>query len=90
MRGVKYRTNKNIEMLRIIFRPNKWKYQLNFQRIALNTIPKTEKHMLVMDKFTHAENLYQPLQTDNEQYKKALTFLSGYNGIFNVTNKNKF
>ena len=42
----------------------------------------------VMDKSTHEEYLSQPLQTNNKQFKIAVTFLSGYNGIFNVTEKN--
>ena len=48
-----------------------------------------EEHMLiVMDKRTHEEHLSQPLQTINKQFKIAITFLSGYNGIFKVTNDN--
>ena len=44
-----------------------------------------------MDKTTHEEHLLQPLQTNNKQFEIAVTFLTGYNGIFNVTNtKNKF
>ena len=59
------------------------------EQIAFNTRPKIEEHMLiVMDKSTHEEHLYQPLQTNNRQFKIAVTFLSGYNGIFNVTNEN--
>ena len=41
-----------------------------------------------MDKSTHAEHLSQALQTKNKQFKIAVTFLTGYNGIFNVTNTN--
>ena len=41
-----------------------------------------------MDKSTHEEHLFQPLQTNNKQFKIAVTFLSAYNGIFNVTNRN--
>ena len=41
-----------------------------------------------MDKSTHEEHLSQPLQTNNKQFKIAITFLTGYNGIFNVTNEN--
>ena len=44
--------------------------------------------LIVMDKSTHKEHLSQPLQTNNKQLKIAVTFLSGYNGIFNVTSKN--
>ena len=56
---------------------------------AFNTRPKIEEHMLMgMDKSTHEEHLFQPLQTNNKQFKIAVTFLSAYNGIFNVTNRN--
>ena len=59
------------------------------EQIASNTRPKIEEHMLiVMDKSTHEEHLSQPLQTNNKRIKTAVTFLSGYNGIFNVTNSN--
>ena len=60
------------------------------EQIAFNTRPKTEDHMLiVMDKSTHEEHLSQPLQTNNnEQFKITITFLTGYNGIFNITNLN--
>ena len=52
--------------------------------------PKIEEHMLVvMNRSTHEEHLSQPLQTKNKQFKKAVTFLTGCNGIFNVTSKNK-
>ena len=34
------------------------------------------------------EHLSQPLQTNNKQFKIAVTFQSGYNGIFKVTNSN--
>ena len=40
-----------------------------------------------MDKSTNEEHLSQPLQTNVKQFKIAVTFLTGYNGIFNVTNK---
>ena len=44
-----------------------------------------------MDKSIHEENLSQPLQTNNKQFKMAVSFQSRYNGIFNVTDrKNKF
>ena len=44
--------------------------------------------LFVMDKSTHEEHLSQPLQINNKQFKIAITFLTGYNGIFNVTNGN--
>ena len=57
------------------------------EQIAFKTRPKIEEHMLiVMDKSTHEKHLSQPLQTNNKQFKIA--FLTGYNGIFNVTDKN--
>ena len=42
-----------------------------------------------MDKSTLKDHLAQPLQNKNKQFKIHVTFLTGYNGIFNVTNKNK-
>ena len=59
------------------------------EQIAFNTRPKIEEHMLIlMDKSTHEEHISQTLQTNNKQLKIAVTFLSGYNGIFNVTKSN--
>ena len=59
------------------------------EQIAFNTRPKIEEHMLIiMNRSTHEEHLFQPLQTNNKQFKIAITFLSAYNGIFNVTNSN--
>ena len=59
------------------------------EQIAFNTRHKIEEHMLIiMENSTHEEHLYQPLQTNNKQFKIAITFLSAYNGIFNVTSDN--
>ena len=59
------------------------------EQIAYNTRPKIEEHILiVMNESTHEEHLSQSLQTNNKQFKIAVTFLTGYNGIFNVTDKN--
>ena len=59
------------------------------EQIAFNTRRKIEEHMLiVMDKSTHEEHRSQPLHTNKKQYKIAITFLTGYNGIFNITSKN--
>ena len=59
------------------------------EQIALNTRPEIEEHKLVvMNKSSHKEHSSQTLQTNNKQIKIAVTFLSGYNGIFNVTNSN--
>ena len=59
------------------------------EQIAYNSRPKIEEHLLIiMDKSTYEEHLFQPLQTNNTQFKSAITFLSAYNGIFNVTNRN--
>ena len=59
------------------------------EQIAFKTRPKIEEHMLMaMNKSTHEEHLSQPLQTNNEQFKMAVTFLSTYNGIFSFTSKN--
>ena len=59
------------------------------EQIAFNTRPKIEEHMLIiMDKSTQEEHLSQPLQTNKKQYKVGITFLSCYNGIFNITSDN--
>ena len=59
------------------------------EQIAFNTRPKIEEHILfVMKKSGHEEHLAQALQTKKKQFKIAVTFLGGYNGIFNVTNEN--
>ena len=59
------------------------------EKMAFNTRPEIEEHMLLaMDKSTHGEHLYQPLQTKIKQFKIALTCLTGCNGIFSVTNSN--
>ena len=44
--------------------------------------------LIIMDNSTHEEHLAQPLQTNNRQFKIAITFLTAYIGISNVTNKN--
>ena len=41
-----------------------------------------------MDESVHEEHLSVPLQTNNKQFKISVTFLTGHNGIFNVTGKN--
>ena len=59
------------------------------EQIAFNTRPKIEEHMLiVMDKSIYEEHLCRPLQMNNKQFKTAVTLLTAYNGIFNVTDKN--
>ena len=59
------------------------------EQLAVNTRPKIQGHMLVvMDKSIHEEHLSQPLQTNNKQFKIAVTFLTGYNGILKLTSKN--
>ena len=56
---------------------------------AYNTRSRIEEKFLVlMDKSTHEEHLSQPLQTNNKQFKIAVTFLSVYNVIFKVADKN--
>ena len=59
------------------------------EQIAFITRPKIEEQMLVViNKSTHKEHLFQPLQTNNKQFKIDITFLTVYNGKFNVTNSN--
>ena len=61
------------------------------EQIDFNTRPKIEEHMLiVMDKSIHEENSCQPIQTNNKQLKILVTFVTGYNGIFNTTEKKFF
>ena len=56
------------------------------EQIAFNTRSRNEEHFLiVMYKSTHEEHLSQPLQTNNKQFKIAVSFLTGYIGIFNIT-----
>ena len=43
-----------------------------------------------MNKSTHEETLSQTLQTDNKQFERSVSFLTGYNGIINVKNKNNY
>ena len=59
---------------------------------AFNTKPKFQEFVLiVMDKHIHQKHLAQPIQTKNKQFKIAVTFLTGYNGIINFTiSNNKF
>ena len=62
---------------------------IKLEQIAYNTRPKIEEHMLaVMDKSTHEDHFSQPLQTNIKQLKIAITFLTGYNGSFNISDKN--
>ena len=47
------------------------------EQIAFITRSKLEEHMLiVMDKSTHQKHLSQPLQTNNNQFKNAVTILT--------------
>ena len=58
------------------------------EQIAFSTRSRIEEHILiVINKSFHEERLSQPLQTNNKQFKIAVTFLTGYNGIFNVIDK---
>ena len=60
-----------------------------FEQIAFNTRSKIEENILiVVDKYIHEEHLSQPLQANNKRFKVAVRFLTGYNGIFNNTDKN--
>ena len=59
------------------------------EQIAFNTRSKNEDYIIiVLDKSLDEEHLSQPLQTNNKRLKTAVTFLTGYNGIFNVTKSN--
>ena len=41
-----------------------------------------------MDRSTHEERSYQPLKTKSKQFKRAIIFLTGYKGTFNLSSKN--
>ena len=59
------------------------------EQFAFKTGPKNEEHLLiVLDKSTHKEHFSQPLQTNHKHFKIAVFFLTGFTGIFNVTNSN--
>ena len=59
------------------------------EQIAFITRFIFEEHMvIVMDNSTHKVHLSQPLETNKKKFKIAVTFLTGCNGIFNVTNSN--
>ena len=59
------------------------------KQIASKTRPETEELMLiVLNKSTHEENLSQPSQTKYKLFKGAITYLSDFKRIFNVTNSN--
>ena len=51
------------------------------ENIAFNTRPI--KHS------TREQNLIEPLQTNNKQFKIAIKLLTCNNGIINITNENK-
>ena len=60
------------------------------EQIAFDTRPKIqENNLVVLDKTIHEKHLSQSLPTYNKQCKIAVTFLTGYNGVFDVTNKFK-
>ena len=44
--------------------------------------------LVVMDISIHEEHLSQPLQTNHKQFKIAVNFSTGYNGIFNISISN--
>ena len=59
------------------------------EQIIFDTRPKNDEHtFFLLDKSTHEERLSQPLQTNKKQFKIPVTFLTAYNGFFNVTNSN--
>ena len=42
-----------------------------------------------MNKNVHKERFFQPVQSNIKQFKITVTFLTGYNGFFNVTHPKK-
>ena len=59
------------------------------EQIVFIARTKIKKHLLIVfDKPTDEEKLFQPIEPNIKQFKKTVTFLIGYSGILNVTNKN--
>ena len=59
------------------------------EQIVFNNRSRIEEHILIVrDTSTHEEHLSQPPKTNNKQFKVAVTFLTGFNGIFLATSKN--
>ena len=59
------------------------------EHIAFHTRIRNEEHILIVtDKSTLEKHLSQPLQTNVKQFKIADSFLTCYNGKFDVTSKN--
>ena len=57
-------------------------------QIALHARPETEEQLLiVIDKLTKEKFLSQPLQTIIQQLRVAITVLTGYNDLFDVTTR---
>ena len=53
--------------------PNK-----NSEQITFNTRPKVQENILiVINKFIHEEHLAEPLQSNNKDSKRTITFLNG-------------
>ena len=60
------------------------------EQIGFITRFKVQEHMLVvLNKSTQENSLSQTLQTKKKQIKITIRFLTGYNGIFKITNNKK-
>ena len=58
------------------------------KQIACNKRPKIGKHMLIeMHESMQGENLSHPFRSNKKRFKIAVTFLTGYTGIFKITEK---
>ena len=82
----------NIETLLISFHIVKKLELLNkiLERNAFKTRDKNEERMLiVIDKTIPEEQLAQLLQTKNKHFKLPVTFVTEYNGIYNIIEQNK-
>ena len=59
------------------------------EQLDYTTKTKFEKHkLIVMDKSIHEKHLFQPLKTNFKQLQLAITFLTGCNRVFKMTNRN--
>ena len=60
------------------------------KQIAVNTKPKIVEHILIVrEKSSHEEHLYQLLQTNNKQFKATVTILPVKMVVLSLQTKKK-
>ena len=59
------------------------------EQLGFNKKPKTEEHVLfALEKSTYEKQIYQPLENNNKQVKISVTFLTSFDSISNVIDRN--